>query len=214
MSRNLSISARYSGFITHAERPAFALWATTVSAFRLPLCICFAMMFRPASVQGHSTPTENTAYLTKIAARLQAAQRKLGGDGPRETIVKHAFPPNPLQLFQPKATCAPPASRFSGSTGIRRHCTRPSTRASPPAPASSLKIRFSSILCRTAPDQLGRKQYLPRRKVAVQGFRSEGDTLDAFEKCLCCIERQIGDTALYITFLSLNAIATIHFFED
>ena len=36
------------------------------------------------------------------------------GDGPRETIVKRAFPPNPPQLFQPTATCAPTSSPFSG----------------------------------------------------------------------------------------------------
>lgn len=43
-----------------------------------------------------------------------AKLEELGGDGPRETIVKRAFPPNPPQLFQQMDTCAPPSSPFSG----------------------------------------------------------------------------------------------------
>ena len=46
------------------------------------------------------------------------------GDGPRETVVKRAFPPNPPQLFQQTATCAPP-------------------RASPAPPASGGTTRYT-----------------------------------------------------------------------
>jgi hypothetical protein len=56
-----------------------------------------------------------------LNVRFAFAKSELGGDGPRETIVKRAFPPNPPQLFQQTATCAPPAPRFSSSTGIKRH---------------------------------------------------------------------------------------------
>ena len=45
MSRKRSISARYSGFITDARRPALALRATAPTAFRLPLFTGFAMSF-------------------------------------------------------------------------------------------------------------------------------------------------------------------------
>ena len=46
------------------------------------------------------------------------------GNAPHETIVKHAFPPNPPQLFQPTSTCAPPALRplaASASGGTTRY---------------------------------------------------------------------------------------------
>lgn len=47
MSRKRFISARYSGFITYAERPALALWATAPTAFRFPLCMDFIISFHP-----------------------------------------------------------------------------------------------------------------------------------------------------------------------
>ena len=43
MSRKRFISARYSGFITYTERPTLALWATVLTAFRIPSCMGFAM---------------------------------------------------------------------------------------------------------------------------------------------------------------------------
>ena len=51
-----------------------------------------------------------TARSEEFTARL-----KNYGDGPRETIVKRAFSPDPPQLFQQAATCAPPYSPFSNS---------------------------------------------------------------------------------------------------
>jgi hypothetical protein len=44
MSRMRSISTRYSGFITDAERLTPAFWATVFTAFRVLLCICFVML--------------------------------------------------------------------------------------------------------------------------------------------------------------------------
>ena len=44
MSRKFSISARHSGFMTCAERPALVL--PGADAFRLPLCFAFVMFVR------------------------------------------------------------------------------------------------------------------------------------------------------------------------
>ena len=59
MSRKFSISARHSGFMTYAERPALVL--PGADAFRLPECIAFVMFF---SFPPEGTSPPSTAYFT------------------------------------------------------------------------------------------------------------------------------------------------------
>ena len=51
MSRKFSISARHSGFMTCAERPALVL--PGADAFRLPLCFAFVMFFSFFRLRAH-----------------------------------------------------------------------------------------------------------------------------------------------------------------
>ena len=51
MSRKFSISARHSGFMTCAERPALVL--PGADTFRLPLCFAFVMFFSFFRLRAH-----------------------------------------------------------------------------------------------------------------------------------------------------------------
>ena len=68
MSRKFSISARYSGFMTYAERPALVL--PGADAFRLPECIAFVMFF---SFPPEGTSPQATCILHYFLSPCQGA---------------------------------------------------------------------------------------------------------------------------------------------